>query len=171
MKRFGAILLFASAVLVSTYVLAPAAAPPRPPVVSAAELTAIAQAKPVVDAVDEQVDRLRDRLNSPPAYPAPTRDPFRYGARAEPSRPKPSAPALAEHATVVPPPPTLPKLVAIATNVVEGTLVRTAVLSLGDDIQIVKPGDAYANFSVHSVGIDVVEITDANGKTFKISLQ
>lgn len=176
MRRFGAILVFAAAVLVSTYILATAAAPPRPPVVTAAELAAIAQARPVVDAVDQQVDRLRERLTNPPSYPSPARDPFRFGARAEPPRPKPQsmAPAMVERATPVAL-PAMPKLVAIATNVVDGMLVRTAVLSLGDDLQIVKAGDVFANFSVRSVGIDAVEIADANGqtpgKTFKISLQ
>lgn len=172
MKRLGAIVVFAGAVLVSTYILAPAAAPPHLPVVPASDLAAIAQAKPIVDAVDAQVDRLRERLTNPPAYPPPIRDPFRFGARAEPSRPKAATPALTERAVVVPPQPALPKLVAIATSVIDGVLVRTAVLSVGDDLQMVKTGETYQNFSIRSVGIDGVEIVEPeSGKTFKISLQ
>ena len=173
MKRFGAIVLFAGAVLASTYILTPAAAPPSPPAVSASDLAAIAQAKPVVDAVDAQVDRLRERLTNPPDYPQPVRDPFRFGARPEPPRPKPTvSPALTDRAVVVPPPPALPKLVAIATSVVDGALVRTAVLSVGDDLQIVKAGETYQKFSIRTIGIDVVEIVEPeSGKTFKISLQ
>ena len=72
----------------------------------------------------------------------------------------------------MPPQPALPKLVAIATDVVDGVLVRTAVLSVGEDLQIVRAGETYQKFSIRSVGIDVVEIVEPeSGKTFKISLQ
>ena len=76
MKRFAAILVFAGAVILSTHILAPAEPPPLAPAPSAADLAFIQQAAPMIDQMNTQVDRLRERLAAPPAYPAPTRDPF-----------------------------------------------------------------------------------------------
>lgn len=172
MKRLSAILLFAGAVLASTHILAPAAPPPPPPGLSPADLAAIAQDKPIVEQVDAQVDRLRERLASPPPYPPTVRDPFRFGAHIEPAPSKTQAPATAALVRPVSPPPALPHLIAIATNAGDGNTVRTAVLALGDDVQIVTVGETYANFLVRSIGIDGVELADsATGSTFKISLQ
>jgi hypothetical protein len=66
----------------------------------------------------------------------------------------------------------LPHLIAIATNVQEGNTVRTAVLALGDELQIVKTGETFLKFLVRSIGADALELTDpATGSTFKLSLQ
>src|SRR5215210_7507782 len=91
MKRFAATVAFAGAVLVSTRILAPAQSPSAKPRVSPAALASIAQAQPMVDDVNVQVARLRERLATPPPYPTPTRDPFRYGKRPDPAPPKPAA--------------------------------------------------------------------------------
>jgi hypothetical protein len=172
MKRLGAILVFAGAVLVSTHILAPAETPPAKPAVIAADLAAIDQARPIVDEVNAQVDRMRERLASPPAYPAPTRDPFRFGKRADPAPPKPAAPAPAPvFSESTPAPPVLPRLIAIALTTTEGVAQRTAALALGDDLRIVKPGETMARFVVHSIGADVVELIDPlTGATYRVSL-
>jgi hypothetical protein len=171
MKRLGAIALFAGAVLLSTHILAPAEPPPPPPELNPADLAAIVQVRPVVEQVNQQVDRLRERLANPPTYPPPTRDPFRFGERAEPARPK-TAQAPAAPAPPVKSAPVLPHLIAIATNAQEGDAVRTAVLALGDDLQIVKAGETYSKFLVGSIGADAVELSDPlTGSTFKLSLQ
>ena len=172
MKRLGAILCFAGAVLVSTHILAPAAPPPAPAAITPQDVAAVAQTAPVVEQVDAQVDRLRERLASPPAYPPPVRDPFRFGQRAEPSRPKPaSAPAMVIERPVAPA-PALPRLIAIATNVTDGTSVRTAILSSGDDVQVVKAGDAYGKLVIRSISVDAIELVDpSEGSIYKISLQ
>ena len=172
MKRLSAIVIVAGAVLVSTHILAPAASPPAPAAVTAADVAAIAQTTPVVEQVDAQVDRLRERLATPPVYPPPVRDPFRFGQRTEPARPKPAAAPSVVVERPAAPAPALPHLVAIATNVIGGTSVRTAVLAAGDDVHVVKTGDTYGTFVVLAIGADGVELTDpAAGSTFKISLQ
>lgn len=175
MKRIGAVVIFAGAVLVSTHILAPAAPPPGPAADPVADLAlAVQQTAPAVDAVDAQVDRLRERLTHPPTYPAPTRDPFRFGARADVAKPKAAAPAdaLVERPALIEAAPPLPRLVAIATAVVDGALVRTAALSTGDDLQILKPGDRYSTFAILAVGVDAVELVETDtGKTFRITLQ
>ena len=172
MKRLSAIVIFAGAVLVSTHILAPAAPPPAPAALTSADLAAIAQTAPVVEQVDTQVDRLRERLAAPPAYPQPLRDPFRFGQRTEPPRPKPASAPAAIVELPAAPAPALPRLIAIATNMTDGSPVRSAVLSAGDDVQVVKTGDTYGKFLVRTIGADAVELTDpAAGSTFKISLQ
>jgi outer membrane murein-binding lipoprotein Lpp len=170
MKRLAAIIVFAGAVLLSTHILAPAA-PPKPlPEVNAAELAAIDQTQSMVDEVNAQVDRLRERLAPPPGYPAPTRDPFRFGKTIEPAPPKPApappvAPAPAAAA------PALPRLVAIVSDTTDAGSIRTAVLSVGEDIQIVKTGDSLSKLVVQSIGVDAIELADpVSGATFRILL-
>ena len=174
MKRLAAILLFAGAVLFSTHILAPAAPSHPRLVVSSTDLAAIIQAKPIVDEVNAQVDRLRERLARPPEYPAPTRDPFRFGKRAEPTPPKAAKPALAPALVMTPAisAPVLPRLVAIVSNATDSGLLRSAVLASGDDVHIVKSGESIGKLVVRSIGVDAVELADpVSGVTFKISLQ
>ena len=155
-----------------------------PRAVVAADLAAIVQSKPVVEQVDAQVDRLRERLAHPPSYPPPSRDPFRFGAKkssapsTEHSAPSTLAPSTLAPSTLAPstqhPAPSTPavRLVAVATNVIDGALVRTVVLSLGDDVVVAKTGEKVGDYSVKTIGIDVVELIEAGtARTFKISLQ
>ena len=104
-------------------------------------------ADPAVDIV-HQADRLRARLHPTTAYTEPARDPFRFGARPKPSAPV-TAPRPAETPVtplaVVPPAPTLRiALSGIAEDTSGGTLVRTAVISMPDDVLLVKEGDTIA---------------------------
>ena len=172
MKRLAAIIAFAGAVLLSTHILAPAA-PPKPlPEINAAELAVIDQTQSTVDEVNAQVDRLRERLSPPPSYPAPTRDPFRFGKTVEPGTPKPApAPPAVAPAAPSAPVQVLPKLIAIVSDTTDAGSIRTAVLSVGDDVQIVRAGDSISKLVVQSIGVDVIELADpVSGSTFKILL-
>ena len=173
MKRFAAIIAFAGAVILSTHILAPAAPPAAKAPPTATDLAFIQQAEPLIDKVNTQVDRLRERLTAPPAYPAPTRDPFRFGAREKPSRPAAAVPAL--EAPMAPPvetPPVLPQLVAIAARATGARIVRTAAFMVGDDVQIFEVGDTIMKFVIRSIGPDAVELADPiAGRTFLIALQ
>jgi len=172
MKRFAAIVAFAGAVILSTHILAPAEPPPAPRAASSADLAFITQAAPMIDQVNTQVDRLRQRLAAPPAYPAPVRDPFHFGKREEPSRPKAIVEAVAPAPVVRPPAPVLPKLVAIAATTGDAGVIRTAILTVGDDVQILKAGDTVLKFVIKSIGADIVELVDSStGSTFRLSLQ
>jgi hypothetical protein len=162
MKRLAAIIVFAGAVLLSTHILAPAA-PPKPlPEVNAAELAAIDQTQSMVDEVNAQVDRLRERHAS--ARLIPTRDPFRFGKTVEPAPPKP-APA---------PPPVAPHLlrrrftpVAIVSDH-RCRLIHSR--PVGEDVQIVN-GDSVSKRVVQSIGVDAIELADpVSGATFRILL-
>jgi hypothetical protein len=172
MKRFAAIALFAGAVLVSTHMLAPA----EQPASSARELTAgraaLTQAAAAADQVDQintEVQRLRERLAEQRTYPPPTRDPFRYGAR---PAPRPDAPAVTPPVAVEVPKPVLPQLIAITTSTEQGAAARTAVLAIGDNVQLVKPGDTFASFVVRSIGLDAVELVEpSTGHIATVSLR
>ena len=172
MRRFAAIVVFAGAVILSTHMLAPAAPPAAKPVASTAALAAVQQATPMIDQVKAEVDRLRERLAAPPAYPAPTRDPFRFGKRAEPSPPKPAesihVPPIEPAA---PPAPMLPQLVAIAATTIDREVIHTAVLMVGDDIQMLKVGDTISRLVIRGIGTDVVDLEDPiTGRWFRLSL-
>ncbi len=172
MKRIGAIVLFAGAVLLSTHILAPA----EPPANSAGDLAAgraalmqAAAASSQVAQVDGEVDRLRKRLAAQQSFPPPTRDPFSYGARPEPRRP--AAPSAAPPAAEAPR-AVLPQLIAITTASENGVHVRTAVLGIGDHVQIVKAGEAFSAFVVRSIDVDGVSLIEsATGRTTTLSLR
>lgn len=172
-KRFVAIIAFAGAVILSTHMLAPAGPSAAKPSPTAGDLAFIQQAVPMIDQVNTQVDRLRERLAAPPAYPAPTRDPFRFGKREEPSRPKPvMASVMLPVAPVAAPEPALPRLVAIAATTSDAGVIRTAVLTVGEDVQILKVGDTVSKLEIRSIGTDIVELADPiTGRTFRLSLQ
>jgi hypothetical protein len=82
-----------------------------------------------------------------------------------PAAPVPAAP-------VTPPAPALPRLVAIAATNSDAGVTRSAVLTVGDDVQILKVGDTVLKLVIKSIGTDVVELTEpATGRTFRLSLQ
>ena len=167
MSRFAsAILVLGGAALLLAWQVSPATSSPDPaprPVESPLD-----QVQPVIADVDVQVDRLRERLTDPPKYPPPTRDPFNFGARPEPARVSAPAPAV-EAAPAPPPPPPLPRLVAIVSTPTDGGLLRTAVFAMGDDVQIVKPGEKVGALVLRSVGLDTVTVVDpATGTTYRV---
>jgi hypothetical protein len=172
MKRLGAIVLFAGAVLFSTHMLAPAEPPAsaeRERVAARAALTQQAAAADQVEQVNAEVERLRKRLEAQPAYPAPARDPFRFGARAEQ---KPAAASAVAPAAPEPPKLVLPQLIAITTSVDAGVSSRNAVLAFGDNVQVVKPGETFGAFVVRSVGADGVELIESvTGRAATVSLR
>jgi hypothetical protein len=64
---------------------------------------------------------------------------------------------------------TLPLLVGIGSSIVDGVLVRTAAVFLGNEVHIVKQGDTLANLTVRRIGPDDVELAELkSGRTFRI---
>jgi hypothetical protein len=170
MHRVAPLLLLAGVVLLVSWVVAPAAPSPAPIAAPGVSLVAD-QLSPVLADVATQVDRLKNRLEITPDLPRSHRDPFRFGARPEPVRMKSPAPVV-EAADALPPPPVLPRLLAIVANTTDGGLLRTAVFSVGDEMQIVKPGDTIGKFVVRSIGTDVAEVVEiSSGATFRIALR
>ena len=172
MKRLGAVVLFAGAVLLSTHMLAPAEPPASPSSTLAADLRAAIQAKPLIAQLDVQSTRLRARIANPPAYPAPRRDPFRFGAPSSSRGPSRPAIVTAPAQPAAPPVQTLPQLIAITTNAVDGAPARSAVLGLAAEVQVVKLGEKFLDFVVEEIDAESVTLRNpATDQTFKISLQ
>lgn len=174
MNRIASALLLGGGVLLTTWVVSPAAPVPIATPVTAADLAAVDQQAPIIAEVEAQVARLRQRLENPPQFPPPSRDPFRFGRRPEPASPKTSASPVAvpadQPAEVAA--PELPRIVAMMVTATDGGLLRAAVLSVGDDVQIVKPGDVVSRFVVRSIAADAIELVDPVSKTtFRVVLR
>jgi hypothetical protein len=159
-------LLGAAAALV-TWMVPPASSAPSPsPLPAFVEVP-----RPELIEMNRQVDRLRARVEaSPRQAPEPTRDPFNFGRRPEPPRP-----AMPRVAMPDPPPapvlPPLPRLVAVIRESPESD-TRSAVLSNGDDVAFVAPGDRYAGYVISAVTETGLVLTEPNsGQSVRLSLQ
>ena len=107
------------------------------------------------------------------------RNPFRF-RDTRPSagiaaRVGPEAPAPDESSPpVLPPPapraPAAVRLIGMATDDAAGTVTRTAVLSTAQGVALVGTGDAVAGYRVTAVEADAVELTDADGRTVRLTL-
>jgi hypothetical protein len=170
MHRLAPALLFTGAALLATAWLAEPAIPTTlaRSTVAPDELAAL---RPAMNDLDGQVDLMRARLASPPAYPAPSRDPFRFGRRVAPAAPTPRdvAPAPAPIASSV---PSLPRLIAIMVDHRDGAVVRRAVLSNGEGVTVVAVGDAVGAFIVQQIADDGIDLEQkSTSATFHVSLR
>jgi len=175
MRRIAAILAIGGGLILISWVTSPAArTTPADARVSPAELdradqTAQAVA-PLTGQIDDQAARLRAHLSQPPPKPDPNRNPFRFGGTS-PSRKgtdpakKGTDPARTGYVPLAPVPLALPVLVAITSDARDGGLMRTAVLSMGDEMKIVTPGQVFNRFMVESIGPDSVRIVDITSPT------
>jgi hypothetical protein len=178
MNRIVGILGIGGALILISWVTSPAArtAPPGRTLSAAdvvlADQTAQAVA-PLTTQIDDQAARLRARLAQPPAPPKPERNPFTFagvgrpdleGRRLRPTS-KPVGPTTGIESPVSSPPLALPSLVAITSDAGDGGLMRTAVLSMNDEIKIVKPGQMFDRFIVEAIGPDSVRIVDITSPT------
>lgn len=170
MNRIAVLLAFVGVALLSSAVVAPAE--PTPDFVEPLAVDPVYQQEaPVLAQMSAQVERLQQRTSPVPEFPETQRDPFRFGARPEPARPK--TPVVAPTTPDVEAPPViLPKLVAIVANATDGGLLRTVVLSFNDDVQILKPGETIGKFVVRAIAADGADLVDpSTGATFHISLR
>lgn len=170
MNRVAVLLALVGVALLSSAVVAPAEPTPnfvQPPAID----PVYAEEAPVLARMDAQVQRLQQRTTPVPDFPEAQRDPFRFGARPEPPRPK--TPVLTEKAPVVEAPVViLPKLVAIVVNTTDDGAVRSAVVSFNDDVQILKEGATIGKFVVRAIAADGADLVDpSSGASFHISLR
>lgn len=176
MKRAAFALALSGVLLLATWVQAPAApardvAAPSAADVSSADQTAQSVA-PVARQIDEEAARLRQRLAAAVPFTAPARDPFRFNKKgSEPfstkSVEKGSDPVVLK--TPVAPPIVVPVLVGITEDAAGGVVTRTAILSMGDDMAIVKTGQAFSRFIVQSIGALSVELVDVTSPNRTVS--
>ena len=183
MPRVVGILAIGGGLILISWVTSPAALTTPPgPRVSPTEVEQAAQAvTPLTSQVDDQAARLRARLAAPPPKPDPERNPFRFGDTSP--APKASSPAKraaradAPSVTLAAPvitPLALPSLIAITTDATAGGIMRTAALSMNDELRIVRPGQMFDRFMVESIGADsvrLVDITSPTRATFVIAIR
>lgn len=173
MHRLTSALLLGGALLLASYINAPAAPTPAPARVAPEELAEIDAMAPLAVDVAQEADRLRARLSAVPEKPVARRDPFSFGAAKRPSRraeaesaPVPVAPAVENKSTMA-----WPTLVALLTeNAAPAPL--TAVLAIGDAVEILKAGDTIAGFQVTAITATTVELVHvATSAVTRLSLR
>lgn len=146
--------LLTGATTLAAWLAAPAPAPVR----SAGGSDAAPARTPRVSEIEAEADRLSARVQPSAPLVPPERNPFAFGAvRAPLRRPQvvevPAAPVAAPAAPSI-------RLTGIATDLVDGATVRTAIFSSPDGLLFVREGETAAGlYRVTRVDEDGVEVT------------
>lgn len=124
--------------------------------------------------IEKQAARLQVRTRPDAAhYTEPSRNPFRFSERREPTRPTTgvvAAPPVAI-APLPPPPPTI-TLDGIAADSVGGQDQRTAILHTDGGVVLAREGDEVAGYRVGKIAADAVELVkSADGSTLRLGLR
>lgn len=173
MHRLTSALLLGGVLLLASYINAPAAPTPTPARVAPEELAAIDAMAPLALDAAQEADRLRARLSAVPEKPVARRDPFAFGAAKRPSRraeaepaPEPVAPAVEKKSALA-----WPTLVALLTDQAAPAAL-TAVLAVGDAVEILKAGDTVAGFHVTAITATTVDLVHvATSAVTRLSLR
>jgi hypothetical protein len=130
--------------------------------------------------LEQQSMRLAARLRPVGSFAQPERDPFHFGARnlvpapaAAPARARAGA-GEASAAAAVEPPPFPYRLSGVASDVVDGQPVHTAVLSGGaSGLVLAVAGDVVGNFyRVNRIEEATVELTDSrDGRVVRLTFK
>lgn len=169
MHRKSSALVLGGAVLLTSYINAPAAPTPASLVASPEEMDAIVELAPLAGAVAQEADRLRARLAAVPEPPVAKRDPFSFGSERRRVRPE-AAPTPPPNEPVIeaPPPIAWPKLVALLTE----KEAITAVLAVGDAVEILKAGETVGGFLIREVTSTAIELVHvATAATTRLALR
>jgi hypothetical protein len=152
--------------LAGTYMASSPLLPPR--VAPAASPDGGGAAPPAAD-IERQAARLAAGLRAEASFRTPTRNPFRFGERIV-AAPAPSpAQASIDAAAAIPPPSPEPPFIAlsgIATDVVEGATVRTAVLTTASGVTLARVGELvgpdYRVREIREDGVDLESVGDGS---------
>lgn len=142
---------------------------PSPAPARASQPTAAAETE-----IEVLADSLRVRLKSDANFRTAGRDPFRFQTR-QVQKPPGFVPPPAVVENAPPPPPPLPvlSLSGIATDIVDGTPSRSAVISLPAGVLIVHEGESVAGlYTVVAIGEDSIELestADRSRRTLRLS--
>ena len=122
--------------------------------------------------IQAEAQRLQTRVRKELDYRDPTRNLFRFSERRPASNPRQAFAAVqqpaAGSAPVVPPLPFT--LAGMATEAVDGSAQRTAILSTPTDVLLVKEGDRVGAFTVTRVDETGVDVTGADGSVRRLVL-
>ncbi|TAK15283.1 MAG: hypothetical protein EPO35_07905 [Acidobacteria bacterium] len=190
MKRVSSTLAIGGVLILISWETSPSARPTPPsPALSAADLERAEQATqsivPLTAQIDDQAAQLRARLSQPIPKPQPARNPFVFGRGTYPfstGNPQPGDRSRAKDLSPVGGNPVekgyvplaLPVLVAITADATDGGLMRTAVLSMNDEMKTVRPGQTFDRFIVEAIGPEscrIVDITSPTRATFTVAIR
>jgi len=122
-----------------------------------------------------EADRLHDRLSVVLAPPPVMRNPFQFSRRA----PAPAATVHVAREPEAPPPPAVAvsapppiTFLGVAEDTAGTNPARTAILSFGGDLLLVKEGELIGDrYRLTKIGSDVIELQDSkDSRTFRIVL-
>ncbi len=165
--------LVSAGAFVATYLMSSPKPKQATTTASAAATAQSARQRAAETEIEELANSLRVHLKSDAVLGTPGRDPFRFQTRVQ------QTPAFVPPTASVPPPPlplpALPmlSLSGIATDVVDGTPQRTAVVSLPNGVMIVREGESVAGlYTVVAIGEDSIELQstgDQSRRTLRLS--
>ena len=147
--------------ILATYLASPPLLPERQPAVPAVQNARAADSSPEADILREAA-RLEARMRAEAAFRAPARNPFRFGAPRTAVRPPAVEPAQIQAAAIGPPPEPEPPFIVlsgIATDVIDGTTERTAVLTTASGVVLAGVGDLVGtDYRVRAIQDDGVDL-------------
>jgi hypothetical protein len=154
---------------VATYLMSPSSeVVSRPSAPTAAQS---ARERAAITEIEALADSLR-QMNRETTYHTPGRDLFHFQSRVQ------QPPAFVPPPAALPPPPPLPppgpmlNLSGIASDVVDGKSMRSAVVSLPAGVVIVREGESLAGlYKVVAIGeesIDLESTTDGSRRTLRL---
>jgi Tfp pilus assembly protein PilP len=151
--------------LVATYLVSTPGSSPAPAV---PRRVVAAQEQATTD-IQELSVKLQARVRAEIAYREPSRNPFRFSARRADRQAAAATLAggvepVAQPPAVFVPPPVPLTLVGMTADEADGVVHRTAIISTGQDVVLVREGDAVGrDYKVSKIGEDGVELTAADG--------
>jgi hypothetical protein len=145
--------------------------PTSAPVRAVAPTARVPQATSSKIDIEKEAARLQVHRVEGPRYTEPSRNPFRFNARREPT--PAAAPVIAvAPAPVLPPPPPRITLDGVAADSMDAQPQRTAVLKTDAGVILAKEGDEVAGYRVQRIAPDAVELVKIDdGSVMRLGLR
>jgi hypothetical protein len=121
--------------------------------------------------IEQQASRLQERLHPDEPFAPPSRNPFRFRPRVV-AHAASVSPAMVTAPVQPPPPPPRPpiRLSGIATDTIDGTVVRTAILSTDADVLLLKEGESGSGYRVTAIDDGGVTLAGPDGSAVTLRL-
>lgn len=134
-----------------------------------------AQTRPEVDTTSGYAEQLHLRLQQAPPAPVPRRNPFAFVTPARRVAVASVEGASADAAPGLPAPPSvvgpLLTLSGIGTTEASEGTMRTAVVSDGQTVHLIRVGETVGGYTVVDVAEDAVVLADATGAQWRLRLK
>ena len=122
--------------------------------------------------IEREAARLQVHRVEAPHYTEPSRNPFRFNARSEPTRATVGVVAPPPPPVVLPPPPPRIMLDGVAADTMDAQPQRTAILNTDTGVVLAKEGDEVAGYRVQKIAADAVELVKIDdGSVLRLGLR